>query len=572
MVEELTPQQEEKIKEKAKETIKIQYPFLLAAKEQSEQIKKATTKPNKTNFIAKNLEDLARQLKKFVGADGEYMPFTKSVNIKFPNTFLKEITIIDTPGVNDPIISREERTKQLLNECEVVFVVSPAGQFMTNEDIELLNRIESKSGIRNIYFIASKVDNTLMDASIIRDSNNNVDRALSDIEYKLKTHLSDVLRNYQEKNQTNIFDEVLKYLSEYLFINSGIATAILNNYITQEEEYIISNLKKSYNIDNHILKRIENLDTILESIEEIKGKKEQILRQNKQNFEKTISKNIDKLQTKFIKKLKEKEWEIKKTDVDELSNKLKKLKDDLEQAKSDLKYEWEGHLSKYKTNLYKTFTDIVTRHFNKSEQEAKKGEGVHNWTTTSGMLWWKETHHHSQKEIKTSTFVIAFNKFYNDLEIDIKNSNNEYKNKFHFDTPQIILSNIKVDKSIVDLNKLERTIKDIISKMLKKEPEIPSKPDLPNDLNKNTSLRGNDAEKYVTEFQNHFQTARNNYLNELEKYTKGIYNYFVEQNDIAEKVLGEYVKEQQNLIKNINEKEEILKRIDRIIRNLKDIR
>ena len=54
------------------------------------------------------------------------MPFTKSVTIKLNNENLKDIEIIDTPGINDPIASREERTKELLKNCDVIFVVSPS--------------------------------------------------------------------------------------------------------------------------------------------------------------------------------------------------------------------------------------------------------------------------------------------------------------------------------------------------------------------------------------------------------------------------------------------------------------
>ena len=38
--------------------------------------------------------------------------------------FLKDIEIIDTPGIEDPVVSREQRTKDLLRICDVVFVGS----------------------------------------------------------------------------------------------------------------------------------------------------------------------------------------------------------------------------------------------------------------------------------------------------------------------------------------------------------------------------------------------------------------------------------------------------------------
>lgn len=100
------------------------------------------------NIQADNIDSLNKKLYDFVGADGKYMPFTKSVTIKLNNENLKDIEIIDTPGINDPIASREERTKELLKNCDVIFVVSPSGQFLSSEDIDLLDRITKKEGIQ----------------------------------------------------------------------------------------------------------------------------------------------------------------------------------------------------------------------------------------------------------------------------------------------------------------------------------------------------------------------------------------------------------------------------------------
>lgn len=52
------------------------------------------------------------------------MPYTKAVRISLNNPNLKDLEVIDTPGVNDPIVSREERTKALLKDCDVVFTVA----------------------------------------------------------------------------------------------------------------------------------------------------------------------------------------------------------------------------------------------------------------------------------------------------------------------------------------------------------------------------------------------------------------------------------------------------------------
>ena len=116
---------------------------------------------NYNSITADNLIELNNQLLNFVGANGKYMPFTKSVTLTINQESLKNIQIIDTPGVNDPVTSREDRTKELLKDCDVVLIVSPSGQFLSSEDLDLMDRITSKEGIRELYLVASQVDNQL---------------------------------------------------------------------------------------------------------------------------------------------------------------------------------------------------------------------------------------------------------------------------------------------------------------------------------------------------------------------------------------------------------------------------
>ena len=122
-----------------------------------------------------SLDDLGKKLDRYVGSSGDLMPFTKSVTIGFPLESLKEVNIIDTPGVNDPVKSRETRTLDELNKCDVIFIVSPAGQFMSSEDLGLMGRITQKAGIRELYVVASKFD-TQLHGDVLEKSNKNPEK------------------------------------------------------------------------------------------------------------------------------------------------------------------------------------------------------------------------------------------------------------------------------------------------------------------------------------------------------------------------------------------------------------
>ena len=109
------------------------------------------------------LEDISTaalmvSLEEYVGANGKYTPIVSYVELMLPDEKLRNLTIIDTPGLNDPIVSRTMITKQFLRECDVAFLLSPCSQFMDEKTIELMARRMPDSGIQNIVVIGSKLD------------------------------------------------------------------------------------------------------------------------------------------------------------------------------------------------------------------------------------------------------------------------------------------------------------------------------------------------------------------------------------------------------------------------------
>ncbi|GAA8479389.1 hypothetical protein HpNP84_09330 [Helicobacter pylori] len=99
----------EKARKTAKNTLK-EDTRLVSLYDQYEKMKKSgllNTETEDPRIQANSLEELNQKLLQFVGANGRYMPFTKAVEISLNNLNLKDLEVIDTPGVNDPIVSRE---------------------------------------------------------------------------------------------------------------------------------------------------------------------------------------------------------------------------------------------------------------------------------------------------------------------------------------------------------------------------------------------------------------------------------------------------------------------------------
>lgn len=109
--------------------------------------------------------NLAKELDEYIGANGKYTAVVKHVELGMKNELLQGIEIIDTPGMNDPIVSRGETTKKFLQNCDVVFLLSYCGQFLTQEDISFMTETLPREGVKNIVIIGSKFDSGILDNS-----------------------------------------------------------------------------------------------------------------------------------------------------------------------------------------------------------------------------------------------------------------------------------------------------------------------------------------------------------------------------------------------------------------------
>ena len=110
------------------------------------------------SFLGKTQEDKFENLIEYVGADGKYVSITKSVTIYYPKEYLKGVEIVDTPGFNDPIVSREERTKDFLKKADVVVMMLYAGRPFDATDRDIIFKNVSQCGIGKVLIGINKYD------------------------------------------------------------------------------------------------------------------------------------------------------------------------------------------------------------------------------------------------------------------------------------------------------------------------------------------------------------------------------------------------------------------------------
>lgn len=113
---------------------------------------------NLRDYLGKTKEDSFENIIEYVGADGKYVSITKSVKIYYPKEYLKGVEIVDTPGFNDPIVSREERTKEFLKKADVVLMMLYASRPFDATDRDIIFKNVSQCGIGKVLIGINKYD------------------------------------------------------------------------------------------------------------------------------------------------------------------------------------------------------------------------------------------------------------------------------------------------------------------------------------------------------------------------------------------------------------------------------
>ena len=192
-----------------------------AAKELVE--KSAKLGSNLQSYLGKTQNDSFDNLEQYVGADGKYISITKAVKIYYPKDYLKGVEIVDTPGMNDPIVSREERTKEFLHKADVVLMMLCAERAFDSTDKTILFENVRKCGTGKVLIGINKYD-------ISYDKGKNEDEIREYVENEIRK----VCSEYKDDTISEIMKEVTPVL---LSANMALLSEIPMSKISSNDVY-----------------------------------------------------------------------------------------------------------------------------------------------------------------------------------------------------------------------------------------------------------------------------------------------------------------------------------------------
>ncbi len=380
---------DEEILEKARRTAKNtlnEDTKLVSSYDQYEKIKKSgslNTEKLDPRIQANSLQDLNQKLLQFVGANGRFMPYTKAVQISLNNPNLKDLEVIDTPGVNDPIASREERTKALLKDCDVVFIVSPSNQFLTDSDMSLFDRVSNKEGLQEIYFVASQADSAVLSMSEVEKSDQHLPTALENTQKTLSSQLNNIMgkliQNYP--NQREIFEKAIK---NGVILASGVCFSMYKDFKNQAswernqktEEYhnALRNLTNAYpdafssdDKSKESLLFLSNMGAIEERLEKAAQEKEKIISQKLQDYAQSQANNLHSLIAQLLQDLEEEKKRIKNADIGTIKEQIKAYQN----LSNEIEVEFDGVYKEFIFHFIKNTRDGLNETLTKAIRTAK---------------------------------------------------------------------------------------------------------------------------------------------------------------------------------------------------------
>lgn len=112
---------------------------------------------------ADDVDGLLGQLNDYTGSDGRLTALVAETELAMPLEQLRGIEIVDTPGMNDPVVSRTHKTREYMALCDVVFFLSRSSQFLDETDQGLMSAQLPAKGIKRLILVGAQFDMAVLD-------------------------------------------------------------------------------------------------------------------------------------------------------------------------------------------------------------------------------------------------------------------------------------------------------------------------------------------------------------------------------------------------------------------------
>lgn len=522
-------------------------------------------------------------LNQFVGSSGAFMPFTKSVTLHIPEKGLQGLQIIDTPGINDPVTSRGERTEQLLQDCDVVLIVSPSGQFLSSEDTDLMHRVTTKEGTQQAYLIASQVDNQLFGSE--SQGLSDPIHVLERISDNLTKHARNVLaKQVQEYPSMKVAADKLS--KNNVICSSSVAFSMQQRFDEQHTwdanlQHVWRNLNQKFpdvfsheELAKNALNQLANIHQLHQIVSEVTANKEQILAQRRIDFENGKRTALQGYLKAWADRINEQIHQIQHADVDELRKQEAELKK--QQATIDVNVGgvYDDLISDIKLNLSKQLKDKLKSEMRRFDSVSDNAQGseteyyeeeyeVEVYRGGLGILdsifgpkheTRTRTESYSYTTVKAKPIRRAIEEIRSNLEDELGHLSENYSQAWKKKIYSQVVSALReaMGDGELDVNMIARAVKNVLARI--PEASFKLEDDIPKSLKKTGKLTGYEAESFIDDAEDYISNLKDVVNKDISAYMTTLVSN-LKKIDLAKELTADLENNLKQLLSEIENKE-----------------
>lgn len=350
----------------------------VVAKEIISMIKERDIAPE--NYIAKGHEtihfasydELMTSLNEYVGENGKYTPIVKSVSIFVDKEELDGISIVDTPGLYDPVLSRVDKTKQFMELCDVVFFLSKSTSFLDKNDIDLMASQLPKKGVKKVVLVCSRFDDGLRDTLW---NSNDLKEAVDATKQKLTVYAQQAFINYRNSN-VYVNNDIIEQFKHPIFVSAmveNMAKKDISEY-THKEKRVYDDLSEKNPITTEDLKAIGNMGEVRKVFQAVVEEKEQMLEQKAKTFIPVAMEELSDKLLRISNLATKRREQLLEFDKENLTEQKKTITTQINKMNANLEIVFNELIKKVEEHKLQAISEI--RAYNREYLQVSEKEGV----------------------------------------------------------------------------------------------------------------------------------------------------------------------------------------------------
>ena len=226
--------------------------------------------------------ELSKRLNDYIGEDGIYTPAVKNLTLQVKAEGLKGISVVDTPGLNDPLYSRTEKTRRYLETCDVAFLLSRSSCFLDASDLRLLALQLPHKGIKSLVLVGSQFDSVLID--VLPDFNSleeAIDASVAELCAHARLAVEQSVRALRREGYPPVVLEVIEHCEKPVFVSAlveGMLGKSAQKY-TEQEALVLRQLGYHGAPTEEQLRRIANFGEMRDLFDRLTLQKDALMQQ-----------------------------------------------------------------------------------------------------------------------------------------------------------------------------------------------------------------------------------------------------------------------------------------------------